>query len=116
MEIMQDKTDVLETLVEKAETYGKTNFELLRLRTIDKTANVLSSLISQAVAFILVFMFVAIASIGIALWLGEMLQKTYYGFFYVAGFYGLCGIILIFFKNNWIKKSINNSIITRVLN
>jgi hypothetical protein len=113
---MEDKADLLESLAHKAEEYGKAQFELVKFKAIDKAAHVLSSMISQAVAVFLVLLFVIIASIGIALWLGEMSGKIYYGFFYVAGFYGFFGIILYFSKDNWIKRSINDSIITHAFN
>jgi hypothetical protein len=113
---MEDKIDLLESLVSKAEAYGKAEFELVKFKAIDKSANVLSSMISQGVAIILVLLFVIIASIGVALWLGETLGKTYYGFFYVAGVYGFFGIILYFAKENWIKRSVNDSIIANMFN
>lgn len=116
MEMTEDKTGLLETLVERAETYGKTTFDLFKLKSVDKAANVVSSAVSRVVAFVLLFMFLGIASIGISLWLGEILGKVYYGFFCVAGFYGLCGLVLYLVKDNFIRKSVNNSIIESALN
>ena len=61
-------------------------------------------------------MFVLIASIGLALYLGENLEKVYYGFFLVAGGYGLVGFVLYFIAHNWLKKSISSTIISQILN
>ena len=53
---------------------------------------------------------------GIALWLGDLIGKIHYGFFVVAGFYALIGLILYIFRNKWIKKPLNDSMINEMLN
>ncbi len=116
METTEDKTGLLETLVEKAEAYGKTNVELLKLKAVDKTAGALSSAVSRAVAYGILLVCLVIASIGVALWLGEILGKSYYGFFCVAGFYAVVGLMLMLVKNNVIRKSVSNAIIENALN
>jgi len=116
MEARQDKSRLVESLVEKAEAYCKTNLELVKLRSVDKTAGVVSSAVSRTVAFLLIFMFLGMAGVGLSLWLGEIMGKTYYGFLCVAGLYALAGILLYVFKNNWIRKRVNEAIITEALN
>jgi len=49
------------------------------------------------------------------LWLGELLGKSYYGFFIVAGFYALLALIFSIFRKQLIKNPVNNSIIEQVL-
>lgn len=115
METAEDKTGLFESLIEKAEAYGKTSYELFKLKAVDKVAGGLSSAVSQVVAVLLLFMFLGIASIGIALWLGEILGKTYYGFFCVAGLYAVFGLMLFFIKNNFIKKKVSDAIIEHAL-
>lgn len=116
MEMTEDKSGVFEALIEKAEAYGKTSFELFRLKSVDKAANLVSSAVSRAVAFVFIFMFAGLASIGVSLWLGDVLGRVYYGFFCVAGFYGLCGLALYLAKNNFIRKSVNDAVIESSLN
>lgn len=113
---MEDKVNFLEPLFERVEEYGKTSYELIRLKTVDKTAEVASTFISRGIALLLLCMFIVILNIGIALWLGDMLGKSYYGFFCVAGFYGIAGSVLYFFMHNWIKRVISNSIVSQMLN
>jgi hypothetical protein len=111
---MDDIKNSLDSLLESAEEYGKTSIELLRLKALDKTSDVLSSTISRAIAIFIFFMFFLIITIGIAIWLGEITGKYSYGFFIVGGFYGLTGIILYFFLHNRIKMHINNFIIKQI--
>jgi prolipoprotein diacylglyceryltransferase len=53
--------------------------------------------------------------LGIALWLGEILGKLWYGFFIVAGFYAATGLVVYFFMREWIKNMVSNFIIKHVL-
>jgi hypothetical protein len=112
---MEDNTKLIESLLEKATDYGKTSFELLKLKTLDKTSDVVSSLIPHSVVFVLMASFMFFFNMGLAFWIGEILGKTFYGFFVVAAFYGILGIVMHFFMNKWLKKKIYNFIIKQVL-
>lgn len=112
---MEAKASLIEPLLERAEQYSKTSFELLKLKSLDKTADITSKLISRLLLVIVLLFFALTVSIAIALWLGELLGKNYYGFLVVASFYGLIGIVL-FFMHPLIKARVNNSIITQMLN
>lgn len=112
---MEDQSTSVESLFERAEQYGKTSIELLKLKAIDTSADVLSTLITRLVIIAFVTLFVLILSIGIALWIGETLGKAYYGFFVVTGFYGVIGIVLYIFRKQWIKMPVSNSIVTQAL-
>ena len=113
---MEDKMNFIEPIFERAEEYGKTSYELFKLKTLDKTAVVVSTFVSRGTVILVLSMFIVLATIGVALYLGEMLGKSYYGFFCVAGFYGIIGGVLYFFMNNWIKKRVSNLIISQMLN
>lgn len=113
---MEKKINYIDPLVEKAEKYGKTSYELLKLRTVEKTADIVSTSVSRGAVILFLTMFTLIVNIGIALWLGDILGKSYYGFFCVAGFYGLIGGVLYFFMHNWIKKRVSNSLVSEMLN
>lgn len=111
---MENPTTI-ETLIDKAETYARTTFELAKLNAVDKTADLISSAVAGIVTFIVVGTFLMLFNLGVAFYLGDMLGATYYGFFIVAGFYLLVALLLILFKNQWIKLPISNSIITGIL-
>ena len=113
---MENKTTIFEPLFERAQAYGKTSFELYKLKAVEKTSGVSSTFASRALAFFVFSLFIFMTSIGAALWLGELFGKVYYGFLFIAGFYAITGCVLYFFMHNWIKKGINNSIIKEMLN
>lgn len=111
---MEVTTNSIESLFESVEAYGKTTYELSKLKALDATTTVASSLISRLVIMMLATLFVFVLSTGIALMIGEMMGKTYYGFFTVAVFYLLVLIIAHFTLDNVVKKSITNLIISQL--
>lgn len=112
---MEDNAKLIESLLEKAAEYGKTSFELAKLKVIDKITDLVSSLVPQSVVFALIMVFILFFSLGLAFWLGEIIGKTYYGFFIVAGFYGIAGVIVHFFMHKRLKKITGNYFIKQVL-
>ena len=112
---MEEDPNLLESLLDKATEYGKTSFELVKLKTLDKTTELVSSIIPLTIVILLVITFLLFMNVGIALWLGEMLGKVFYGFFVVAAFYLLIGIIIHFILNKWIKRLIGDYFIKRIL-
>jgi hypothetical protein len=113
---MEDKMIFIEPLFERAEAYGKTSFELIKLKALNKTTEVVSTGVSRGMVAIVFFMFLILINFGIAIWIGDLLGKLYYGFFCVAGCYGIIGVVLYFFMHNWMKKRVSNSIILQLLN
>ncbi len=112
---METPASSLESLFERVESYIKTTLELSKLKFLETTIIVITSLISRISVIITISLFVLVLNVGIALFLGELLGKSYYGFFIVAAFYLIVGIILHFFLHKWIKKPISNLIIKQAL-
>jgi hypothetical protein len=110
---MEEKISFMEPLFESAEEYGKVGYKLLQLKALDKATGVIASLVAHSTALIFISTFLVSANIGIALWIGDLLGKSYYGFFCVAGFYGVVGSILYFFLYHRIKRWINDLIISQ---
>jgi hypothetical protein len=112
---MEDNTKSIESLLEKVADYGKTSYDLAKLKTLDKTSDVASSLIPHSIVFVLFASFMLFANFGLAFWLGEILGNNYYGFFVVAAFYVILGLVLHFFFHKRIKNLVWNYIIKQVL-
>ena len=112
---MEPETHILEPLFEKTEAYAKTSFELFKLKALDKTADVTANLISRALFIIVITFFAFLLNIAVALWLGDMLGKAYYGFLIVAGCNALIGIILLIAHPS-IKTRACNAIIRQLFN
>jgi hypothetical protein len=112
---METPGNLIEVLFEKAETFGKTTLELTKLKALNTTTLVVTALVSKLSVVVMVSICLLPLNIGIALFLGEILGKMYYGFFIVAAFYFIVAIVFYFFLYNWIKKPIFNTIIRQAL-
>jgi hypothetical protein len=112
---MDERESSIEALIEKGEQYGKTTLELLKLKTLEKSSDVASDLASWIIIVIFVSLFFLVLNIGVALWIGDLLGKSYHGFFIIAGFYALLALLFSVFRKQLIKNPVNNSIITQVL-
>jgi len=110
-EAMEDNSKMIETLFERATEYGKTSYELVKLKVVDKTSDAVSSFLPHSIVIILIVSFLIFLNLGLAFLLGEILGEIFYGFFIVAGFYGFAGIIMHFFMHKWLKKRIADYII-----
>lgn len=106
---------LIESLWESTEDYVKTTFELSKLKALETTIVVVTSMVTKASITIVISLFIFVFTIGIAFLLGDLLGKIYFGFFIVAAFYLIASIILYFFLNNWIKNVISNIIIDQAL-
>jgi len=112
---MEDKGNLLESLLDSAKEYGITSFELVKLKALDKAADVVSSFVPVTILFIFVGLFFLFLSLGVAFWLGELLGETFYGFFVVSGFYILCSLILHFFLHAPFKKLVGDIFVKQML-
>ncbi|MWB95532.1 hypothetical protein GON26_14270 [Flavobacterium sp. GA093] len=102
-------------IFEKAENYTKTSLELVKLKTVSASADVLSTLVSKIAVGAVVAIFTMFLNVGISLWLGMLLGAYYYGFFAMALFYLLVALILHRNQHRWIKTPIGNLIISSIL-
>ncbi|WP_163710595.1 hypothetical protein [Mangrovibacterium lignilyticum] len=112
---MEEQSELVDELIEKGHKYGQTTLHLIKLKTLDKTSDVLSNLVSWLPVIIAAIIFFLILNIGVALWLGNMMGQTYYGFFAVAGFYAIVSLICWLFRKPFLKHPLNDSIINQIL-
>ena len=103
----------IEALLEHAGDYLDTRLDLVKLQVVQKTSDIISSLASRLILILIIVIFIMIANVGIALVLGDWMGKTYYGFFALAGFYLIVGLIFNAFKGKWIKGPVADSIIRK---
>ncbi|MEO9258388.1 MAG: hypothetical protein ABI207_08400 [Crocinitomicaceae bacterium] len=112
---MKSTIDQMEDLVGKVKSYTLTNVEIVKLKSIEILIDLTNSLIVKFTFFLMLLLFLLFVNIGLALYLGEILGKVYYGFFIVSGFYLLVGAICYFFMLKWIKKPVSEAIIRKIL-
>jgi hypothetical protein len=113
---MENYTNTIKSLFQEARDYLEVRLDLLKLKAVDKSCNLVSSIAESLVIILMGFLFFFILNIGVAFWLGEVLGKLHYGFFIVAGFYAIAGLFFYIFRNKIFKTPISNMIIKKLLN
>ena len=116
MKCMDENTRLVESLIENAADYTKTSLKLAKLKALDKTAEVVSTLIPKLLVFLFFISFMLFLNIGLSFWLGEILGSTSFGFYSIASFYGLIALLMRLFMYNWLKKRVGNNFINQLLN
>ena len=109
---MEKKNSITADLFVKAEKYATTNLELCKLKAVDKSADIISTLGMHLVIGSFISLCILILNVGVALWLGGRIGNLSYGFFVVAGFYAVVTLSLFLLRKSWIKRTIQNKIIS----
>jgi uncharacterized protein YqhQ len=108
-------TDSIKTLIDKSKDYLDTKIELTKLKSIDKSADVLSTVIVMVSMLFISFVLILFISCGLALFLGKMLGAYHYGFFIMSGFYAIILLVIYVKREKWIKIPIANELINKML-
>lgn len=113
---MENKRAPIASLFESANDYLETRIDLLKLKAVDKSSDIISSLVSNIVISVILIFGVFILNIGLSIWLGNVMGQVWYGFVVVGGFYTLAAILLIVFKAKWVKGPLTDIFIKKMLN
>lgn len=111
---MPPKPNPFEPLFDRAVDYGTTSFEIIKLRTVDRTADISASIISRMFLLLTFSLFALSLNIALSFWLGDLLGKVYIGFLIVAGFYALMSLVLLLLHPA-IKSRIYDALIRQML-
>ena len=102
-------------LFEDTGKYIEAKTELWKLKAADKTTEVASAVVAQLVFLCLTMLVLIFLSLGFAILLGKWLGELYYGFFIIAGFYALLGLIIYASRDKIIKTPLYNLIINKIV-
>lgn len=111
---MDNNVKLIEALLESTVRYGLSEMEMVKLKTLDKTSDVVSSLIPHAVVFFILTLFLLFFNLGLAFWLGEIIGNNFYGFFIIAAFYLFIGLVIHLLLHRRIKQKIRNFLIKQI--
>ncbi len=94
---MEEKINEIEDLFHQAVDYSKTSYEIIKLKALDKGADVASTVVVRIMYLVIFAIGFIVLSLCISYWLGELLGKIYFGFLIVAGFWFVAGIFIYLF-------------------
>ncbi len=104
----------VENLIDHAKEYAENKLDLIALNVQDKASDVVSSIIAGLVLGIVSILILMFLSIGAAWWLGQILGSPSIGFFCIAGFYILLGIVVYSSREQLIRLPIINFLIKKI--
>lgn len=112
---MSSEPNVVESLIGNSTEYVETRFNLLKLKLVDKTADLASSLLAILPLLLTFFIVFVLLNIGVALLIGDLLGKAYLGFLVLTAIYIIIGLVLYNGRNKWLKTPVANLIIRKFL-
>jgi len=104
-----------QSITNHATDYYHTSIELLKLQTIDKSSDMIATLVSKLLIAFMALLFIVLASVGISIWLGVFLHSYTLGFLSVALFYLLVTVLLTVFQRKWLFVPLREKIISYLL-
>ncbi len=94
------------SITEKAENYANITWEILKLKAAEKSSFIFSKIIIGLLLLLLFTLITFLFSIGISLWVGDLLGSACLGFFIVSGSLILIAFILYKLQYQIISKHI----------
>lgn len=114
---MKEETisESIEELLGDTGKYIEAKAELWKLKVADRTTEATSSIATPIILAFIAIMVLTLINIAVAILIGKWLGELYYGFFIVAGFYTLLGLIVYLFRKQIIETPLYNAIINKIL-
>jgi hypothetical protein len=111
----QPTSTLIESLFDQSKDYAINRLELLKLKLVDKSSSVASAVAAGIALFIVFFIFFVILNIGIALLIGDLVGKSYWGFLILAVLYAIVGFVILKGRNKFFKEPITVALINKFL-
>jgi hypothetical protein len=112
---MTSTTESIKTLIDKSKDYLDTQIELTKLKTIDRSSDILSTAIVFIFMGFIAVLVLILFSVAIALLIGLKMGSYHSGFFIVGGFYAILLVIIFIQRDKWIKNPIANGMIGKMM-
>ncbi len=101
-------------LFDRAKDYVNTSIELKKLGVIQSVVKTVGSVVNGLVLLIVSIFFLMFLSIAVGLYLGELLDSMYLGFFLVTLFYLVLAILVGLMGKNYIQNPVTNTLISKI--
>lgn len=111
---MEDLKTSIGQFKDHASEYVKTYADLAKAKATKGASNVAAGAAIGIISFLLAFFFIEFLFIGLALWVGSLVDSTAGGFFIVSGAFLLLIILIFALRKKVIVPMIRNSIIRKV--
>lgn len=103
------KEKIMDLILEISERFKgitKAHYEYYKAATYEQFVIVVSALTIISILFFLFGLFLVFLTFGLAFLIGSLLGNYAFGFFILAGFYMLLGLLLYFKRGPWIVNPV----------
>ncbi|HTE24556.1 hypothetical protein [Flavitalea sp.] len=111
---MAELKERADDLLEHAGDYIETYYKLGLLKVTEKSTAVGSSIIAALLLTIFSILFVLFIGLGLALWIGGMLESIIAGYFIVAGIYLLIIVCVLMMRKKTIDPFLRNYLVKKI--
>jgi ABC-type multidrug transport system permease subunit len=112
---MSNERDLIESLIGNSSEYAKTRLDLIKLKAVDKSSDIVSSVLSFIPLVLIAALVFFFLNIGLALLVGDLLGKSYWGFLILTLVYVIVGFLLFKQRDKWVKIPFANMLIKKFL-
>ena len=112
---IEEQRHDIDELLSDANDFLETKAQLWKLKATESLADVSGELASGLGMIGIIAFVVMLFSVGIALLIGDLLGKSFYGFFIVGGAYFIFGLICYICRNRWLKEPFSSLLIKKIL-
>ena len=109
-EIKEEAKDIVNHVGDFLETY----YQLLTVRLAQKVVDITSSLINSIILAFLGLLFLSFVSLGMAWWLGNVIDNRAGGFFITAGIYLVIIFLLVVMRKKLIFPFLRNFLTCKI--
>ena len=110
---MEDKSKI-EKIYERVEQFALTSIELYKLKALQKAAEIATTVATSLLMGVFGLLFLLFVSVGLAVYLGEIMGRMHYGFMVVSGIYLLLAIIVYALRARVLKDKLNTYIVRKI--
>jgi hypothetical protein len=111
----QPALTLIESLFGQSTEFARNNFELYKLKAVDKTSGIASTVITGVALFVVFFICFVVLNIGIALLIGDLVGKSWLGFLILAVLYAVVGFVIFKSRKKFFKTPILKMLISKIL-
>lgn len=111
---MAELKERADDLLEHAGDYIETYYKLGLLKVTEKSTAAGSSIIAALLLTILTILFVLFIGLGLAWWIGGMLESIIAGYFIVAGIYLIIIICVLMMRKKMIDPFLRNYLVKKI--
>lgn len=111
---MEKVSELLDEVYENSNKFVRSHTKAAKLEIYERITNVISSGISAGIVITLLMLTLFFINLGLAYWIGDLIQNRSLGYVIVGGFYFLALLIYLLLRNRVASNIVKNAVLKKV--